>query len=185
MGRPPPDNVFRIRDEGGNDLPAGEIGEIYMKPASGPANSHYIGADNRFSEDGLQSLGDFGHLDADGYLYLADRRTDLILSGGANIYPAEVENALMEHPGVDVAVVIGLPHEDLGAAVHAIVKPRAEWPERVNADTLATFMRAKLALYKNPRSYEFTEENLRDDAGKVRRSLLRKERVAALKEEFT
>jgi bile acid-coenzyme A ligase len=179
VGRPTSDYIFRVRDAAGRDLPAGEIGEIYMAMANGQHTYHHIGAESRPCADGLEAIGDFGSFDDDGYLYLADRRTDLILSGGANIYPAEVEGALMEHPGVEVAVVIGLPHEDLGAAVHAIVKVRREWPEALNAETLAKFIREKLVLYKNPRSYEFTRQDLRDDAGKVRRSLLREERIAA------
>ena len=181
VGRPTSDHIFRVRDAAGRDLPAGEVGEIYMRPANGEQTYHYIGAESSVYADGLESLGDFGSFDDDGYLYLADRRTDLILCGGANIYPAEVECALMEHPGVDVAVVIGLPHEDLGASVHAIVKARPEWLEAMSAETLSTFIRGKLALYKNPRSYEFTHQDLRDDAGKVRRSQLRAERVAAVK----
>jgi bile acid-coenzyme A ligase len=116
-------------------------------------------------------------MDADGYLYLADRRTDMVLSGGANVYPAEVEAALMEHPAVEVAVVVGLPHEDLGAAVHAIVKLHPG--EQVDEPTLRAFVEARLARYKTPRSYEFTTEALRDDAGKVRRTQLRDERIAA------
>lgn len=178
VGRPNPGSVVRIRDEAGRDLPTGEVGEIFLGQESGEKTYHYLGAERRASADGLESIGDFGWLDADGFLYLADRRTDLILSGGANVYPAEVEGALMEHPGVDVAVVIGLPHEDLGAAVHAIVRPRAEWLGRVTEAELGAFVRERLSLYKTPRSYEFTAEELRDDAGKVRRSKLREDRLS-------
>lgn len=180
VGRPNPDCVVHIRDDNGNDLPSGSVGEIFLKQKSGVDTYHYIGADGRKSDDGFQSIGDFGWLDDDGYLYLADRRTDLILTGGANVYPAEVEGALMEHPGVDTAVVVGIPHEDLGAAVHAIIRPRPEWALTLKPDLLAVFVREKLALYKTPRTYEFTQEDLRDDAGKVRRSKLREEALAGL-----
>lgn len=167
---------IKILDEGGKEVPAGEVGEIFIRPEAGPGSTyHYLGAEPRANSDGFESLGDFGWKDADGYLYLADRRTDMIVSGGANIYPAEVEAALMEHPEVEVAVAIGLPHEDLGAAVHAIVKPRAG--ARLNEAELAAFASERIALYKTPRSYEFTAEDLRDDAGKVRRSQLREERL--------
>lgn len=180
VGRANPGCVIQIRDDAGKPAPTGEVGEIFLGQTAGGKTYHYIGADSR-SDGGLESVGDFGWLDAEGYLYLADRRTDLILSGGANIYPAEVENALIEHPGVEGAVVIGLPDEDLGARVHAIIRPRPDWAGEVTAEALAAFVRGKLALYKTPRSYEFTQEELRDDAGKVRRSKLREERLPASK----
>ena len=171
---------MRILDEAGRPLPIGEIGEIYMRPLNGVGSTyHYLGAEARRADEGFESIGDFGWLDAEGYLYLADRRTDLILSGGANIYPAEVEAALMEHPAVEVAVVVGLPHEDLGQAVHAIVKPHAGQEAALDQAALAAFVGDRLARYKTPRSYEFTTEPLRDDAGKVRRSRLRDERVTS------
>lgn len=169
---------LQILDESGQPVAPGEVGEIFLRPAGGaPATYHYMGSEARRAGAGFESLGDFGWLDQSGYLYLADRRTDMILSGGANIYPAEVEAALMEHPGVEVAVVIGLPHEDLGAAVHAIVKLHPEWVKRVDQTLLATFVGERLARYKTPRSYEFTTLELRDDAGKVRRIQLRDERM--------
>jgi len=171
---------MQILDEAGKVLPVGEIGEIFMRPVEGrPAVTyHYLGAEARATDGGFESIGDFGWMDEDGYLYLADRRTDLILSGGANIYPAEVEATLMEHPGVEVAVVIGLPHEDLGAAVHAIVKAHPDHVATVNEATLSAFVAERLARYKTPRSYEFTTEALRDDSGKVRRTQLRDQRIA-------
>ena len=119
-------------------------------------------------------------MDEDGYVFLADRRTDLILRGGANIYPAEVEAALYEHPGVGTAVVVGVPDTDLGARVHAIVQPKAG--EKLTPSDLHAHMADKLARYKCPESYEFSSDVLRDDAGKVRRSLLRAERAKWLEE---
>ncbi len=170
----------RILDESGGECAPGEIGEVYMLPSGGPESTyHYIGADRRADADGWESLGDMGWLDEDGYLYLADRRGDLILSGGANVYPAEVEAALVEHPGVDSAVAIGLPDEDMGELVHAIVRPSDGWRDRLDEAALRTFVESRLALYKTPRSYEFVGFSLRDDAGKVRRSQLRAERLRA------
>jgi bile acid-coenzyme A ligase len=113
-------------------------------------------------------------MDADGYLYLSDRRTDMILSGGANIYPAEVEAAIDAFPGVRSSAVIGLPHEDLGNAVHAIVDAPAGG---VNEERLLAHLAERLVRYKIPRSFEFVAEPLRDDAGKVRRTALRAERL--------
>lgn len=169
-------STMRILDASGLDLPAGEIGEIYMRPETADATTyHYIGAQPKTGPDGYESLGDFGWMDTDGYLYIADRRTDLILRGGANIYPAEVEAALMQHPSVDTAVVIGLPDDDLGARVHAIVRLAPGFEP--NEQALRAFASGVLATYKTPASYEFVETELRDEAGKVRRSQLREERI--------
>ncbi len=160
----------------GQRLPAGETGEIFMRRAEGtPETYRYIGADSKPIEGGWESIGDIGWLDQDGYLYLADRRTDLILVGGANVYPAEVEAAIDDHPLVQSSCVIGLPDDDLGAKVHAIVQAK---PGLTEADLLA-HLAERLVLYKRPRSIEFTTEPLRDDAGKVRRSQLRAERIPA------
>lgn len=167
-----------IRAEDGSPLPPGEVGEIYMRGPSATPTYHYIGADSRRLDDGFESFGDFGWMDEAGYLYISDRRTDLILSGGSNIYPAEVEAALMEHPGVDTAIVIGLPHEDLGAVPHAIIRPE-QGVEPPSEDELRRFAAERLLRYKTPRSYEFTDKPLRDEAGKVRRNQLRAERLEA------
>jgi bile acid-coenzyme A ligase len=118
-----------------------------------------------------------GSVDKDGWLYLADRRTDMILLGGGNVYPAEIEAALETLPGVLCAAVIGLPEEDMGNRLHAIVELAPE--QEVPADA-ARFFAPALALLgslKHPRSWEFTRDRVRDDAGKVRRSQLRAERL--------
>jgi bile acid-coenzyme A ligase len=166
-----------IRGEDGARLPPGEVGEVFMRGPGGAAPTyHYIGADSRRLDDGFESLGDYGWLDEDGYLYIADRRTDLILCGGANIYPAEVEAALMAHPGVETAIVIGLPHPDLGAAPHAIIRLETGGPAPDEAE-LRAFAAERLERSKTPRTYEFTDQPLRDEAGKVRRTRLRAERI--------
>lgn len=169
-----------VRDEDGAEVPTGSIGEVWLRSMSPEKAYHYIGAAQPANDGGFESLGDHGWVDAGGFLYLADRRTDLIISGGSNIYPAEVENALMEHPGVEVAVVIGLPSEDLGASAHAIVKLNVEHGDGLTGPDLIEFLRSRLVSYKLPRSFEFTAAELRDDAGKVRRSQLRDARIAAL-----
>lgn len=164
--------------EAGEPLPPGQVGEIYMRrPEGAPATYQYRGATARTLPGGWESLGDIGWFDEDGYLYLADRRTDMILVGGSNVYPAEIEAALDEHPLVASSAVIGLPHEDLGSTVHAIVQPR----EGLDEAQLRAHLAERLVTYKQPRSYEFVEENIRDDAGKVRRTALRDERVARMK----
>ena len=179
VGRPR-NCALTILDEHGREAPSGEIGEIFFKAASSKKPYHYIGAVGREADGGLESLGDFGWVDEEGYLYLADRRTDLIVSGGANIYPAEIENALMEHPGVLVAVVVGLPNDDFGASAHAIIQPNRSWSGTLSADNLVEFLKSRLVAYKVPRSFEFTDDELRDEAGKVRRSALRETRIKEL-----
>jgi bile acid-coenzyme A ligase len=172
VGRPSFGEV-RVLDEDGKELPAGEVGEIFMRGDEGkPPTYQYIGAEARVV-DGWESLGDLGWLDEAGYLYLSDRRTDMILSGGANIYPAEVEVALMEHPAVECAVVVGLPDDDLGQRVHAVVQAVAP----VDAEHLISFLSDQLVRYKIPRSLRVVHHALRDDAGKVRRAAVRDEEV--------
>jgi bile acid-coenzyme A ligase len=174
VGRCAPGYSLRILDEDRSELPVGEIGEIYFLPDAGQGATYsYIGADPK-TAGAWESLGDLGWLDEDGYLFLADRRTDLILSGGANIYPAEVEAALDSHPEVQSSAVIGLKDDDLGRKVHALVQRREG--STLDAEALLSFLGLQLARYKVPRSIEFTDQPLRDDAGKVRRSALAAER---------
>jgi bile acid-coenzyme A ligase len=135
---------------------------------------HYIGAEAR-KRGGWESLGDVGYLDAEGYLYLVDRLDDMVVCGGANIYPAEVEAALDEHPRVASSAVIGLPDEDLGQRLHAIVQRRGEVSEEELLDHLAE----RLVRYKIPRSIEIVDEPLRNEAGKMARSALRAARLGA------
>jgi bile acid-coenzyme A ligase len=169
--------IMKAFDGNGNELPLGETGEIYMKRAEGfPASYRYVGATARTLPGGWESIGDIGWFDQEGYLYLADRRTDMILVGGANVYPAEIESALEEHPLVASCAVIGIPDDDLGNKVHAIVQPRAGLTE----DALIAHLAEKLVVYKRPRTFEFVNEPLRDDAGKVRRTALRDERIAKM-----
>jgi bile acid-coenzyme A ligase len=165
----------RILDEAGHDVTPGEVGEIYFRPAGGPGSTyHYLGAEPRARGE-WETFGDLGRLDADGYLYLADRRTDLIISGGANIYPAEIEAAVDAFPGVLASVAIGLPDEDLGQRVHAIIEVHRDAP--FDLDALRDFLAQRLVTYKLPRSFETTFERLRDDSGKVRRTALREARL--------
>lgn len=178
VGRVPP-RTMTVRDADGRECAAGEIGEIFFPPGSAE-RFHYVGAQPKLDPEGRMSLGDMGHVDADGYLFLADRRSDLILRGGANVYPAEVEAALSEHPGIAEAVVIGLPCDDLGQRIHALIEGvNGLTPDLTAVDT---FLRSRLSGYKCPDSYEIASENLRDDAGKVRRAALRDERAGWLRD---
>ena len=177
VGKPTEGSVL-ITDEDGDELPPGEQGEVWLRSVTRDTPTYrYVGAEARTRDGGWESLGDLGWLDEDGFLYLGDRLTDMILSGGANIYPAEVEAVLQEHPDVRSCAVIGLPDDDMGQRVHAIVEADAD----LDTDAVLTFLRERLATYKLPRSIEVVAEPLRDDAGKVRRTALRDERIAKMK----
>jgi bile acid-coenzyme A ligase len=175
VGRPS-SGEFKVTDADGNELPVGEMGEVWLRRTRDEPTYHYKGAEPRTMDGGWESLGDMGWFDADGYLYLGDRMQDMILSGGANIYPAEVEAAIQEHPAVKSVCVIGLPDEDKGNTIHAIVEAD---PGALTEQELLTFAAERLAKYKLPRTVEFVDVALRDEAGKVRRAALRAERMPA------
>jgi bile acid-coenzyme A ligase len=175
VGRVRDGYALKILDAEGREAPTGEVGEVFFRPQGGAGSTyHYLGSQARRRGE-WEAPGDLGSVDADGYLYLSDRRNDLIISGGANIYPAEVEAALDAHPAVRGSAVIGLPDEDWGARVHAIVQ--AVEDSGLEADELLDFAADRLTRYKLPRSIEFTTEPLRDEAGKVRRAALRDARL--------
>jgi bile acid-coenzyme A ligase len=162
----------------GKMLGPNETGEIFIRrDPTLPPSYRYVGAEARTMVGGWESLGDIGWFDEDGYLYLADRRTDMILVGGSNVYPAEIEAALDEHPLVSSSAVVGLPDEDLGNRLHAIIHPRPG----LNIDELHKHLADRLVTYKRPRTFEMVDEPVRDDSGKVRRTALRDERIARLK----
>ena len=114
---------MKVVDADGNDVAAGEVGEIYMRPPDRAGHLPVRRCRRQATDDGWESLGDMGWIDSDGYVFLTDRLGDMILSGGANIYPAEVEAAIDEHPQVLSSAVVGLADEDLGNRIHAIVQP--------------------------------------------------------------
>jgi bile acid-coenzyme A ligase len=176
VGKPTGERRIRILREDGSECAPGEQGELFMLPPGGRGSTYaYIGAEARATSDGWESLGDMGWLDEDGYLYLTDRKTDMIVCGGANVYPAEIEAALEAHPAVRSSAVVGLPDPDLGQRIHAIVDAVAP----VEADVLRAHLAEQLVRYKIPKSFEFVCEPLRDDAGKLRRSALRAARLDA------
>jgi bile acid-coenzyme A ligase len=174
VGRPIAGEIQILGPDGEQRAP-GEFGEVWMRATKGRRTYRYIEASARSRDGGWESLGDMGWVDAEGFLYLGDRQQDMILSGGSNIYPAEVEGALQEHPAVRSCVVIGLPDDDLGQRVHAIVEPDEPAPE---GSELLAFVSERLVRYKVPRSIEFVTTSLRNDAGKVNRAALRAARIA-------
>ncbi|GAY19340.1 AMP-binding protein [Mycobacterium sp. shizuoka-1] len=168
---------MKVLDDDGNECPPGVLGEIYMRPNPGSGPTYrYIGSTAK-SRDGWDSLGDLGWFDEEGYLYLADRRVDMFTVGGRNVYPAEIENALAEHPAVLSSLVVGVPHEDLGQVPHALVHTDGT---PLTDEAVREFVAQRLADYKVPRSVEFVDTPLRDDAGKARRSAVRDEVIARL-----
>ncbi len=175
VGRPVNGVKLHICDDEANELPAGEVGRICFEGA--PRFAYHNAPEKTeaaYNAKGWATLGDLGRVDEEGWLYLSDRRADLILSGGVNLYPAEIEAALLRHPGVAEAAVVGVPNEDFGEQVHAVVIPRDP-----RADTKAlqaqldALCREHLAGPKRPRSWEFAEELPRSEAGKLLRRILK------------
>jgi long-chain acyl-CoA synthetase len=176
VGRPWPISEIAIFDDAGQRLETpGDIGTVYMAMQTGTFEYHKDKAktaDNRIGR--FFTVGDIGYLDAEGYLFLCDRKTDMIISGGANIYPAEIEGVLLEHPKVGDAAVFGVPDDDWGEQVKAVVEPAdgvRPGPE-LAADILA-FCAGRLAGYKTPKSIDFTDEMPRDPNGKLYKRRLR------------
>jgi bile acid-coenzyme A ligase len=178
VGRPQ-DSEIKIRDSAGNPLSPGEVGEIYMRRTSRVDTYRYLGgAEAKRDVQGFVSVGDLGWVDEEGYLFVADRRVDMIITGGSNVYPGEVEAVLLEHPAIADVVVIGLPDEDWGKRVHAIVQPR-DPASPPSAEALTIFCKERLLPYKVPKDYEFVLVFPRDEAGKIRRLALIAERSAS------
>jgi bile acid-coenzyme A ligase len=178
VGQAAAGSELAILDDENAACPVGEIGRIAFRTAPGAILSNYVG-EYKSDPAGWFSYGDQGWLDADGYLYIADRRTDMIVTGGANVYPAEIELALSELPEIVSAVAVGLPDPDLGQHVHVVIQVQPDAYERLSEARILTALRGHLAPYKLPRSMEFTVSELRDDAGKVRRSAIREACLAA------
>jgi bile acid-coenzyme A ligase len=175
VGRGFRDAELRILDDEGNDLPVGEIGHIFIR-TPGYDGATYLGEIPQIpmTPDGFGSYGDMGYLDKDGYLFLADRRVDLIITGGANVFPAEVEAALIDHPKIADVVVVGLPDPEWGQRVHAIIEPAdADAP---TFEEVKAYVKSRLLAYKVPKSIEFVDAIPRSEAMKVNRGRLVEER---------
>lgn len=166
VGRPVGDARLRILNESGEEVSCGEVGEVFAMPQGGAGSTYrYIGAERRADRDGWESVGDAGWVDEEGYLYLADRKDDLIISGGVNIWPAEVENAILRHPEVRSCAVYGVADADLGTRVHAVIETDAV----ITTALLSGFLDEHLSRTKHPRSIEVSRNRVRDDAGKFRK----------------
>jgi acyl-CoA synthetase (AMP-forming)/AMP-acid ligase II len=178
VGRPAYGAVH-ITDEAGVELPAGEVGRVWFE---GGARFAYHNDPEKtaaaYDARGWATLGDLGRVDAEGYLYLSDRRADLILSGGVNVYPAEIEAVLLAHPRVVEAAVVGVPDAEFGERPRALVVARDGLGDDGLAEELLALCRTELAGPKRPVAVEFLDELPRSEAGKLLRRVL-KERYLA------
>ncbi|MBO0776090.1 MAG: acyl-CoA synthetase, partial [Actinobacteria bacterium] len=175
VGKPWPVSEVRILDEQHHECPPGQPGTVYLRMSM----SEFVYKDDPVKTqaawlDGFFTVGDIGYLDADGYLYLCDRKSDLIISGGANIYPAEIEAEIIMHPKVADVAVFGVPDDDWGEAVKAVVQPAegVTGEPELAADILAS-LEGRLARMKWPRSIDFMAELPRDPSGKLLKRRLR------------
>ncbi len=175
VGKAWPSSQIRILDDDGKEKPTGEAGTVYM--ALGPAAFEYH-KDKAKTEasrrEGFFTVGDIGYLNGDGYLFLCDRKNDMIISGGVNIYPAEIEAALLAHPQVGDAAVFGIPDADWGEQVKAVIEPAAgvAGSPTLAAEILA-FCADRIAKYKTPKSIDFVDALPRDPNGKLYKRKLR------------
>jgi long-chain acyl-CoA synthetase len=175
VGRAWPGSVIRVLDAAGNDVPTGDTGQVYMQMGTATFEYHRDAAKTRAARVGaLFTVGDIGYLDADGYLFLCDRGSDVIISGGVNIYPAEIEAELLCHPKVSDVAVFGIPHDEWGEEIKAVVQPAPgiEPGDRLSAE-LGDFLAGRLARFKLPRSIDYTGELPRDPNGKLYKRRLR------------
>jgi long-chain acyl-CoA synthetase len=176
VGRPWPGSTIKILDDDGAELPAGGVGTVWLSMGQRSFAYHQDPEKTRenTTADGFFTAGDAGELDEDGYLFLRDRTRDMIIAGGVNIYPAEIESVLLQHPAVGDCAVFGVPNTDLGEEIKATVQPgdgvRAT-PEL--AAELIEFCTRHLAKYKTPRSVDFLADFPRDPNGKVYKRKLR------------
>jgi long-chain acyl-CoA synthetase len=172
-GRPVDDASVRIIDEAGKPCAPGEIGLVYVRQPAYP-DFTYLNNDaarKAIDIDGLVSLGDMGYLDADGYLFICDRASDMVISGGVNIYPAEIEHELAHYPGVADCVVFGVPDDEYGERLHGVIQPVAG--VTVDPAAVIEWMRGRLSGFKVPRTIEVVAQLPRDETGKLAKRRLR------------
>ena len=177
VGKARDDHEIVILDDGGNRLPAGEIGTVYSV-SRGRALFEYFRDPEKTEQSRrgeYRTVGDVGYLDEDGYLFLSDRKSDMIISGGVNIYPAEIESVLITHPRVADVAVFGIPNPEWGEEVKAVVEllPGQRTSDEAARADLLEFLQGRVARYKLPRSIDFLDALPRDPNGKLYKRRLR------------
>jgi long-chain acyl-CoA synthetase len=173
VGRPWPGVTVKILDDDGGEVPPGTVGTIYLQSAGGRRFRYHNAPDKTaaaFRGD-FFTVGDVGYVDAEGWLYICDRKADMVISGGVNVYPAEIENALIAHPDVVDVAVFGVPDARWGEALHAVVEPRPG--SALDDAALRAWCRERLADFKCPKRFELVAELPRDPNGKVQKRRLR------------
>jgi long-chain acyl-CoA synthetase len=175
VGKAWPYSVIKILDDDGHEVPPGQTGLVYMRMGQSNFDYHKSADKTRESRVGdLFTVGDIGYLDEDGYLFLCDRKSDMIISGGVNIYPAEIEGELQMHPAVADVAVFGVPDEQWGEAIKAVIQPAdGVVPSDELTEDIRTFAASRLAKYKLPKTVEYMDELPRDDNGKLYKRKLR------------
>jgi long-chain acyl-CoA synthetase len=174
VGRPLPDSRIRILDPAGNEVKQGEIGEIYIHVAGLTDFTYQNLPDKRreIARGEFVTVGDAGYFDEDGYLFLADRKRDMVISGGVNIYPAEIEMVLITMTGVRDCAVFGLPDEEFGESLCACIQPDPDRPPPT-PQAVREFLGHSLAKFKLPRRIELVDQMPREDSGKIFKRKLR------------
>jgi long-chain acyl-CoA synthetase len=177
VGRVWPNSELAIRDDDGNPMGVGEPGTVWMKMGAG-RTFEYKGdqekTDKSHDAEGFFTVGDVGYLNEDGYLFLCDRKSDMIIAGGVNIYPAEIEGVIHEHPQVADVAVFGIPDEDMGEQIKAVVEPLpGVAADDALRDSIMAHVQGKLGKYKWPRTIDFMEELPREPTGKLLKRTLR------------
>ena len=172
-GRAAPNVELALLDDDGRPVAVGEPGEVYIRRFEGMFDGYYKNAEatSQTRRGEWYSVGDVARVDAEGYYYICDRKRDMIISAGVNIYPAEIEDALHRHPAVEDVAVFGVPDEDWGERVHAAIQIRPG--HTLTAHEVRVFAREHLADYKVPREVSFPDDFPRDTAGKLIKRMLR------------
>jgi long-chain acyl-CoA synthetase len=173
VGRPAAGALLKILDANGHEVPKGTVGTIYARQ---PIYTDFTynnndEARNALEREGLWSVGDMGYVDTDGYLFICDRATDMVISGGVNIYPAEIEHALLNMPGVADCAVFGIPDAEFGEALAAAVQMFDGY--EASGDAVRNFLVGRIAGYKVPRLVEFHAALPREETGKIFKRMLK------------
>ncbi len=176
VGRRPDPEAAKILDEAGNELPPGQAGTIYMRLADQGGFEYFKDSAKTDSgrRDGYFTMGDVGYFDEDGYLFLTGRSAETIIVGGVNIYPQEIDNELIKHPAVADSCTVGVPHEEYGEEVRAVIELAAGYaPSEALKDEILAYARTAVAKYKIPRGVDFVPRLPRSEAGKIQRNKVR------------